>query len=407
MTAKRSIHDLALFGGTPLFENKLHVGKPNIGSRSDFLREVNAIFERGWLTNDGPVVQAFESRLAEYLGVRHCIAICNATNALQIATRALDLKGEVIVPAFTFIATAHALAWQKITPVFCDVDPLTHTLDPARVEELITVRTSAILPVHLWGRPCQIERLTALAERHDLKLLFDAAHAVGCTHRGKMLGNFGHAEVFSFHATKFFNTLEGGAVATNDDLLAEKIRRMRNFGFGDSGSVMHIGTNGKMNEVQAAMGLTNFDSLDRFLETNRRNYHAYRDGLTGTPGVRLLSYDEAEQCNYQYVIVEWDEVASGLTRDQVIELLWAENVLARSYFFPGCHRLEPYCNAPGHCRTPLPVTNRLCTETMALPTGTQVGPEQIARICETLQFIGAAAGNIARRITKEEVEVPA
>jgi dTDP-4-amino-4,6-dideoxygalactose transaminase len=407
MTAKHSMADLALFGGEPLFRKQLHVGRPNVGDRSDFLRQINEILDRGWLTNDGPVVQSFESRLADFLGVRHCIAVCNATTALQIAARALDLSGEVILPAFTFVATAHALGWQNITPVFCDVNPLTHTIDPAQAEGLITERTSAIVPVHLWGRPCDVEPLAHLAAKHGLKVLFDAAHAFGCSHAGRMIGNFGHAEVFSFHATKFFNTFEGGAVVTNDDLLAEKIRRMRNFGFNEQGTIMHLGMNGKMNEVQAAMGLTNLDSLGRFIEINRRNYEAYESGLADIPALRFLSYNQQEKCNFQYSIVELDEAIAGVTRDQVLELLWAENILARSYFFPGCHRSEPYCDVSGHCRGPLPVTDRLCRQTLALPTGTQLGPEQIERICEILRFIVGDGFEIAKSWKGEEVEVPA
>lgn len=226
-----SIDQLAIFGGVPAFEESLHVGRPNIGKRERLLERINEMLDRRWLTNNSPFVRQFEQRIAEMLGVKHCVAMCNATVALEIAIRAAGLSGEVIVPSFTFIATAHALQWQEITPVFCDIDPHTHNLDPRRVEQMITPRTTGIIGVHVWGRACDVEALTDIAQCHHLKLLFDAAHAFGCSYKGRMIGNFGDVEVFSFHATKFFNTFEGGAVVTNDDDLANKIRLMKNFGF--------------------------------------------------------------------------------------------------------------------------------------------------------------------------------
>ncbi len=243
------------------------------------------MLDRNWLTNNGPYVQQFETRIAEFLGVRHCIAMCNGTVALEIAIRALGLSGEVIVPSFTFVATAHALQWQEITPVFCDIDPATHHLDPAQVEKMITPRTTGIIGVHTWGRPCDMDALEAIARRRKLQLLFDAAHAFGCSYKGKLVGGFGRCEVLSFHATKFFNTFEGGAVLTDDDALAEKMRLMRNFGFSGYDNVIYIGTNGKMTEVCAAMGLTSLESVEQFMETNRRNHHAYTPRVEGIPGI--------------------------------------------------------------------------------------------------------------------------
>ena len=200
---KNDKYDLAVLGGPRSFAEPLHVGRPNIGDRARLLERIGGILDRRWLSNQGPVVSEFEERVADYLGVKHCVAMCNATVALEIAIRALELTGEVIVPAFTFIATAHALQWQEITPVFCDIDPATHTLDPGWVERMITPRTTGIIGVHVWGRPCRIDALEAIARDNSLSLLFDAAHAFGASYKGGMLGGFGAAEVFSFHATKF------------------------------------------------------------------------------------------------------------------------------------------------------------------------------------------------------------
>jgi len=378
---KTKLGELAIFGGAPTFESKLHVGRPNIGDRGRLLTRINEMLDRRWLTNAGPFVQEFEQRISEMLGVKHCIAMCNATIALEIAIRALGISGEVIIPSFTFIATAHALQWQGITPVFCDIDPQTHTIDPRRVEELITPRTTAIIGVHIWGRPCDSAALTKIAGKHNLKLLFDAAHAFACSHNGSMIGNFGDAEVFSFHATKFFNTFEGGAVVTNNDDVAATIRRMKNFGFAGYDNVIHIGTNGKMNEAAAVMGLTGLESLNDFVSVNRENYEEYARELEGLPGVRLLAYNSGERCNYHYIVLEIDESIAHINRDRLMEILWAENVLARRYFYPGCHRMEPYRSSFPHAGSLLPETERLVQRVLTLPTGTSVTLDDIRAIC--------------------------
>jgi len=383
---KSSIEQLAILGGEPAFTEPLHVGRPNIGNRNALIERINDMLDRRWLTNNGPYVQELERRIADYLGVKHCIAMCNATVALEIAARALDFHGEVIIPSFTFIATAHALQWQEITPVFCDVDPTTHNIDAGKVEALITPRTTGIVGVHVWGRPCPVDALEEIARRRGLKLMFDAAHAFGCSYKGRMIGNFGQAEVFSFHATKFFNTFEGGAVVTNDDDLARKIRLMTNFGFAGYDNVIYVGTNGKMTEVCAAMGLTGLESLDDFIAANRRNYAAYQDGLQDIPGLRLISFNESERNNYQYMIVEVDETIAGISRDDLVRVLQAENVLARRYFYPGCHEMEPYRSYFPHAGLLLPETERLTQRVMSLPTGTAVGPEEIAEVCAILNL---------------------
>lgn len=388
---------LAICGGRPAFSEPLHVGRPNIGDRGRLSARFDDLLDRRWLTNGGPYVEELESRIAELIGVRHVVAMCNATIALEIAIRALGLSGEVIVPSFTFVATAHALQWQQITPVFCDVDPATHNMDPARVEELITPRTTGIVGVHVWGRPCDVEALEAIAARRSLRLIFDAAHAFGCTHGGRMIGGFGAAEVFSFHATKFLNSGEGGAVATNDDDLAARMRLMRNFGFSDYDEVSYVGTNGKMSELSAAMGLTSLESMDRFVAVNRANHAAYADGLRAVPGVTLVAYDEAERSNRQYMVVEVDEAAAGLSRDELQRVLHAENVFARRYFHPGCHRMEPYRSYFPHAGLLLPETERLTGRVLSLPTGTAVGQAEVARVCDIIGRAVAQGAALRRR----------
>ena len=405
MTAiKADLSQLAVFGGPPLFDAPLHVGRPNIGDRDRLLARINEMLDRRWLSNNGPFVQEFEAKLAAFLGVRHCIAMCNGTVALEIAIRATGLRGEVIVPSFTFIATAHALQWQEITPVFCDIDPRTHLIDPAQVQRMITPRTTGIIGVHTWGQPCDIEALTEIARRRYLTLMFDAAHAFSCSYRGRMIGNFGIAEVFSFHATKFFNTFEGGAIATNDDDLAAKIRLMKNFGFHGYDNVEYIGTNGKMTEVCAAMGLTGLESLDEFVEHNRRNYIRYRDELAGLPGIRMLAWNESERCNYQYIILELEERLTEVSRDQLIQTLHAEKILARRYFYPGCHRMEPYRSYFPHAGLLLPETERVACKIVVLPTGSAIGETEIAGICQLVR-LATTNGKALRDCLREKAAV--
>src|ERR1017187_1666652 len=380
---------LALFSGKPTFAKPLHVGRPNLGDREAFLRRVNDIFDRRWLSNDGPLVKEFETRVADLVGVKHCVAMCNATIALEIAIRALDLRGEVIVPSYTFIATAHALQWQEITPVFADMDPATHNIAAETIERLITPRTTGIIGVHVWGRPCNTEAIEEIAGKHKLKVMYDAAHAFGCSRHGRMVGGFGACEVFSFHATKFINCFEGGAVVTNDESLAAKMRLMRNFGFSGYDRVIYLGTNGKMTEICAAMGLTSLEAMEEVIAVNRRNYEAYCNGLRGLSGVSVIQYSMTERNNYQYVVVEIDPHLSPLTRDELVAVLHAENVLARKYFWPGCHRMEPYRSLQPNASLLLPESERVADRIMLMPTGQTISCSEIQMICGIISTVSS------------------
>lgn len=374
---------------SPAFAEPLYVGRPNIGDRDRFLGLVDEALDRRWLSNDGPIVRQLEAELADYLGVRNCVAITNGTIALEIAIKALGMTGEVIVPSFTFVATPHALQWQGITPVFADIDPQTHCIDPDEVRRLITPRTSGILAVHLWGRTAPIAQLEAIAAEFDLPLLFDAAHAFGVSSGGRMVGSFGSAEVFSFHATKFFNAIEGGAIATNDDELADKVRLMRNFGFAGEDTVVYEGTNGKMSEICAAMGVANLGVIDGLIVTNRRNYEAYAKAIDGIPGVSLLPVDD-DTSNYQYVVLEVDPQCAA-SRDEILAALRENNVLARRYFWPGCHRMEPYRTMDPTAGERLPHTERVADGVVVLPTGTSVDEHSIARIGDLVRAVVGSA----------------
>lgn len=386
MKSIRTASDLAINGAPPAFPAPLHVGRPNLGDRDAFLRAAAEVFDSRWLTNDGPRVRELEGRIAAQLGVDHCVAMANGTIALEIAIRGLGLRGEVIIPSYTFIATAHALHWQAITPVFADIDPRTHNLDPESVRRCITPLTSGIIGVHLWGRGAEVAALARIADEHGLQLLFDAAHAFGCSHGQRMIGGFGRAEVLSFHATKAFNTFEGGAVVTNDASLAQTLRLMRNFGFSGFDNVIHPGTNGKMTEICAAMGLVNLDALPEIVERNRRNYRSYREAFAGLRGVSLLEYDEAERNNYHYIVAEVGPDC-GTTRDRIVEALHAENILARKYFWPGCHRMKPYRDLYPWASLRLPESEAVSDRVIVLPNGDMLpreAPDVVAGVIRAL-----------------------
>ncbi|HEY2345288.1 MAG TPA: DegT/DnrJ/EryC1/StrS family aminotransferase [Xanthomonadaceae bacterium] len=386
----RTPSDLAIHGAPPAFAEALHVGRPNIGDREAFLQGVGRILDSHWLTNNGPMVQEFERRIAERLGVKHCVAMCNGTIALEIAIRALGLEGEVIIPSWTFVATAHALSWQGITPVFADIDARTHNLDPDSVRRMITPRTTGIIGVHLWGRAAPIDALQAIADEHGLKLMFDAAHAFGSTWRGQPIGRFGACEVLSFHATKAFNTMEGGAVTTDDDELAQAMRLMRNFGFKGYDNVVHPGTNGKMIEVCAAMGMVNLDGIEGIFAVNRDCHATWREALSGIPGISLLEYDPAERNSHHYVVIEVDERCPA-TRDEVVAALQAENVLARKYFWPGCHRMQPYRDLYPHAGLLLANTTAVAERVVVLPTGPNLPAGAIALVAGVLRQLASPA----------------
>lgn len=392
------LEDLALLGGAPLFDRMLYVGRPSMAPDAEVHARIQSALDRRWLTNDGPLVQELERRCGERLQVSHCLAVNNATLGLEVALRALDVQGEVLLPAFTFIGTAHAVQWLGLTPVFCDVRDADHGLDPEEVERRITPATGAILAVHLWGRACAVEALEAIARRHGIPLILDAAHAMGCGHAGRPLGSRGTVEVFSLHATKGLNALEGGLITTGDAALAERIRLMRNFGIPGEDQVRCVGTNAKMNEFSAGVGLANLDHFDDLCAHNRRLHAAYGQALADAPGLRLMQPEPGQAFSHHYIVLE---VLAGapLHRDLLVSLLRAENVYARRYFRPGCHHGEPYRSRPGGPPV-LPVTDRLCQTLLQLPSGLQITPEEAHRLGQRLAWCLRHGDAVATRLPR-------
>ena len=385
--AKATVGELALFGNPPQFAEALHVGRPSAGDFEKFAAMSRSAWDRRWFTNNGPLSREFEAKLADYLDVDHCVSMSSGTSAMAIAVAALGLSGEVIMPSFTFVSTAHVLRFAGIEPVFCEIDPDTWNLDAEKCAQAITPKTSAVVATHLWGRACDVEGLESLCERHGIPLIFDAAHAFGCTHNGKRIGSFGTAEVFSFHATKAFHTFEGGAVATNDAALAERLRKLRNFGFNDRGEVEMVGTNAKMSEVHAAMGLTNLGEFDQMIAQGGTCRAAYAEHLDGIPGITLRPEPAGEGHNHHYAAAQLDVENMPLSRDEVIQILQAENVLARSYFHPGIHRMAPYARPTLERGERLPNTIAASESAIHLPAGAMVSADEAQKVCRLLELI--------------------
>lgn len=393
---KTDLSQLALFGGPPAFAAEWMVGRPSTSNAPQIHAAIDAALARNWLTNDGPLVRELETRCAEFLEVPHCVAVNNATIGLQLVAHALELPrhpgGEVLVPSFTFVGTAHALSWLGLKPVFCDVDPHNHGLDPQDAARRITDRTCGILGVHLWGRGCDVDGLDALGRLHGLPVFHDAAHAFGCSHQGQMIGRNGSAEVFSLHATKAMHALEGGLITTTDDALAEQLRLLRNYGFTDEDCVSSLGINAKMNEFSAAVGLANLAGYPALAAHNRALHQAYREALDGCPGLQWVAPQAGERHNHHYAVLQVG-ADCPLSRDLLRDLLVAEGIYVRRYFRPGCHRFAPYAEAGLH----LPVTEALSDQLLQLPTGRQLTPEDANRIGSLIRWFLTQAPRIAAR----------
>jgi dTDP-4-amino-4,6-dideoxygalactose transaminase len=365
----------------PAFSSPLHVGRPWTGSEDRFRAMLDEIFKEARFTNDGPHVRRFEEQIAALHGVRHCIAVTNATLGLQIALKAVDATGEVLMPSFTFIGTAQAASWIGLKPVFCDINPLTLTLDPADAERRMGPDVSCILPVNLFGHPCDFEAIDALAKRHDLPVVYDSAHCAGLGAESTRIAGQGTLHVLSFHATKLLHTFEGGAILTNDDALAKKARLLRNYGFSGYDAVDCIGTNAKMSEIAAAYGLASLGDLETMIDVQATHHASYVRALAAVPGISFVHSSSRSRANHHYVVLLVDEDMFGMHRDTLSALLWAENVRARNYFSPGCHRMTPYRLSSETQKLSLPVTERIAGQTLCLPNDASLDESIILKIC--------------------------
>jgi dTDP-4-amino-4,6-dideoxygalactose transaminase len=375
---------------TQAFRDPIYVTRPLLPPLDAYRQRLAAVWDSQWLTNAGPQHDALEEALRRHLGVDQCSLFNNGTIALLTVLRALELTGEVITTPFTFPATPHALTLTGLSPVFCDIDPTRMTLDPAGVERAITPRTSAILAVHVYGIPCDVAGLQAVAARHGLRVIYDAAHAFGATLDGRGIGTFGDATMFSFHATKLFHTAEGGAIACADPALRRRVDRLKNFGIVDQEHVEVAGLNGKMNELQAAMGLAVLDCLAGEIASRRVILETYRRRLSGVRGVTLMPSVAGAESSCQYCVVRINEREFGSSRDAVHDALKEHNVFTRKYFFPLCSDYECYRELPSS-RSALPVARTVVNEVLCLPIYGALPVAAVDTICDLLLGAGAHA----------------
>ena len=348
----------------------------------EYMEEIRPIWDSHWLTNMGPKHAELADALREYLGVERIDLFTNGHMAIELTLQAMGLKGEVITTPFTFASTTHAIVRNGLEPVFCDIDPETFTLDPARIEEKITDRTCAILPVHVYGNLCDTEGIEAIARKHGLKVIYDACHAFGETVNGKGAGAFGDASCFSFHATKVFNTIEGGAVCFRDEELGKKLYELKNFGIHGPEEVLAVGANAKMNEFCAAMGLCNLRHLDTWLAERRAVVEHYRARLGGVPGLKLNAPQPGVRSNYAYFPVVFD--GYRYTRDEVFARLGEHNIVARKYFYPITNSFDCYRGRPGFDPDATPVAKYMGERVLTLPLYAGLAPEDVDRICDII-----------------------
>jgi dTDP-4-amino-4,6-dideoxygalactose transaminase len=366
------------------------VTQPTMPPLEEFTQLMGELWEKKWLTNDGAFHKDLEVRIATYLDVENMSMFCNGTLALMIALHMLRLNsGEIITTPFTFPATPHVLYWNGIRPVFCDIDPKTYNLDPKRIEELITTDTCAIMPVHVYGTPCDVDAIQAIADRHGLPVIYDAAHSFGAKFRGKAICSYGDAAILSFHATKLFSTGEGGAIIVKTKAQKERVNFLKNFGFADQETIIGPGINGKMNEFQAAFGLLQLKRIDNEIANRRKIDRIYRERLSELPGISLLKEAFNTERNYAYFPILINEDQYGISRDTLYDKLKEYNILARKYFYPLCSQYPCYASLPSSRPENLPVAERVSRQVLCLPIYGTLDHETAERIATMVVQLGA------------------
>lgn len=367
-----------------MMHEKIMVTRPFLPDRETFDRFVDEIWDNKWLTNQGPLHERFVHALMQYLQVEHIIPTVNGHMALEVALRGLRVHGEVITTPFTFASTTHAITLCGLTPVFCDIRESDLTIDPEIIESLITDKTEAILPVHVYGHPCDTEAIQKIADKHNLKVLYDAAHAFGVRKNDQCLALEGDASIFSFHATKLFNSIEGGAIVYRDQRYSKLFNMYKNFGIENEESIPFVGGNGKMNEFQAAMGLANLTYMSKILQMRKAYTLHYRERLESIKGVRFFIPEKQAGVEYNYayfpILIEDDAV---MTRNEVYEELKKANIYARKYFYPLIS--ECACYRGISCGKNLPIASKVAQQVMTLPLYADIGHDNIDYICDQLE----------------------
>lgn len=364
-------------------ETPVQVTRAFLPPLEEYVEMLKPIWESAWLTNMGPYHEELKEKLKGYLEVPNLELFVNGHMALELALQSMELEGEVITTPFSFSSTTHAIVRNGLTPVFCDIDPRAYTIDVDRIEELITEKTCAIVPVHVYGNLCDVERIEELAKRHHLKVIYDAAHAFGEELDGKGVGQWGDMSMFSFHATKVFNSIEGGGVAFRDEKLAKRLYELKNFGITGYEKVEYVGANGKMNEFQAAMGLCNLRHVEEAIRRRKALTERYREHLEGVQGIRLCRENPRVRSNYAYLPVVFD--GYQVDRDAVFEALKGHGIFARKYFYPCINSYE--CYRGRFCKEDTPVADAISRQVLTLPLYAELPLETVDEICGIIKTL--------------------
>ncbi|MFT3985091.1 MAG: DegT/DnrJ/EryC1/StrS family aminotransferase [Lachnospiraceae bacterium] len=364
-------------------EKRILVTRSSMPPFEEYVEAIRPLWDSAWLTNMGANHQELGRQLEDYLHVKHVSLFVNGHMALELCIQAMGLTGEVITTPFTFVSTTHAIMRNGLTPVFCDINPNDYTIDPDQIEDLITERTSAIIPVHVYGNVCNVKKIEAIAKKHHLKVLYDAAHTFGVEVDGAGVGSFGDASMFSFHATKVFHTIEGGAVTTADDHLIAELYKLKDFGIKDEETTDGIGANAKMNEFQAIMGLCNLRHVDGEIDKRKAVVERYRENLDGIPGLRLVKEQPGVKANYAYFPIIIEETRFGMTRDELFYQLKMHNIHARKYFYPLTSSLA--CFGGQFDVSLTPVAKRISERVMTLPMSASLPLADVDRICRIIR----------------------
>lgn len=360
------------------------VTRSSMPSLEEYVEEIKPLFKSHWLTNMGPVYKKFQHQLMDYLDVPELSLFVNGHMALEMAIKALGLQcegGEIITTPFTFVSTTHAITRNNLKPVFCDIKPDDFTMDPEKIEALITEKTVAIIPVHVYGNICNVEAIQKIADKYGLKVIYDAAHAFGVTYKGVGVGNFGDASMFSFHATKVFNCIEGGAIAFHDKKYKVPLHELKNFGIHGQEDTVSVGGNAKLDEFRAAMGICNLRHIEEYIASRAEVVKRYDERLSGIPGIKLIKPSAESTPNHAYYPVYFDEMAFGKSRDQVCEELKDNDIRARKYFYPAINEMTCY---KGQFEMNTPVAHDASTHVLTLPMYEGLALEEVDRICDII-----------------------
>jgi dTDP-4-amino-4,6-dideoxygalactose transaminase len=359
-----------------MINKPIFVTQPSLAPLNEVTALLEGVWDRGILTHNGPLVQRFEKEICEKLGLQNFLTVTNGTIAIQMAIKALEIKGEIITTPFTWVATLSAIQWEGCIPVFCDIDPDTLNMDPAKIEAAITDETVAIMPVHVFGNPCDVEAIEAIAKKHELKVIYDAAHAIGSSYKGKSLLEFGDVSATSLHATKLLNTAEGGGCIATDNEVHEKIKRIRFFGHNDAKEIVEEGFNGKITEVHAALGIANLKYYDEVLQDRKAKYIFYKEALKDLEGVRFQIMKIGE-VNYSYFPIIFEEEAQLL---KVEKALNEAKIVPRRYFYPAVNTLEAIVKY-----VEMPIAEDIAKRILCLPLYWNLDMEDVKRIIEIIQ----------------------